>query len=218
MKSISNIYLAWRKGKGFRRHVVGILRRNATDGIRFEYLSENVSNALKDGFVPYVDFPDLTKTYTQNVIDIFGQRIVQSERGDIQKYYDFWELNKNYIEDKFYMLAYTQGMLSTDNFEFLAEFFPRLDLCFVSEICGLTHQNHPSNTVEIGDELSWIKESTNPYDKFAVKVYKESTIIGYIKVVHNRVFYKNLKGKLRIVVKGIDQNGSINRIFVRISF
>lgn len=218
MKSISYIYLVWRKGKGHRRHIVGLLKKNATEGIRFNYIKENLSEAIKDGFAPYVDFPDIAKVYKENVLDTFGQRIVKAERSDIQKYYDFWELDKEYIEDKYYMLAYTQGLLSTDNFEFLAEFYPKEDLCFVSEICGLTHSNLLPNTVKPGDELSWVKETKNEYDKFAVKVFKGNTLIGYVKKVHNKVFYNNLKGKLRIVVKSVDQNGSINRIFIRISF
>lgn len=218
MKSISYIYLVWRKGKGHRRHIIGVLKKNASEGIRFAYIKENISEALKDGFSPYVDFPDIEKVYKENVLDTFGQRIVKADRSDIQKYYDFWELDRKYVEDKYYMLAYTQGLLSTDNFEFLAEFYPKEDLHFVSEICGLTQRKLPPNTVKTGDELLWKKENNNLYDSFAVQVFKGNTLIGYIKKVHNKVFYSNLKGKLRIIVKSVDQNGSINRIFIRISF
>lgn len=218
MKLISNIYLTWRKGKGQSRHVVGVLKRNANEGVRFEYISKSIPNALKDGFSTYVGFPDVTKTYTENVIDIFGQRLVKPERSDIQNYYDFWELDKTMVEDKFSMLAYTQGMLSTDNFEFLAEFHPKKELHFVSEICGLSALKLPQNTVKKDDELSWSKEADNKFDPYAVKVYKGGTLIGYVKKVHNRVFSKKRNGKLRIVVKSVDQNGITNRIFIRISF
>lgn len=218
MKSIRNIQLSWRKGKGGRRHIVGILRKNATEGIRFEYIQKNIPKALQDGFAPYVDFPDLNKTYSENVIDIFGQRLNRQERTDIQYYYDFWEIDKRFVNDKYYMLAYTQGLLSTDNFEFLAEFHPIKELCFVSEICGLTINELPIGIVSEGDELRWEREKTNEYDPNAVKVFKGDRFIGYVKKIHNKVFYSNLKGKLRIVVKRIDQNGKINRIFIRISF
>lgn len=218
MKFIQNIYLTWRKGKGERRHIVGILRKNVTDGVRFDYLSEGVKNALKDGFAPYVDFPDLNKTYKESVLDIFGQRLVNTDRSDIQKYYDFWEIDPTFKEDKFYMLAYTQGMLSTDNFEFLAEFYPKKGLCFVSEISGLSILKLPHDAVKTDDELSWILEKGNKYDKHAVKVFKGQSEIGYIKLIHSKIFHKSFKGKLRIQVKSVDQNGSINRIFIRISF
>lgn len=218
MKSISNIYLSWRKGKGFRRHIIGVLKRNVTEGIRFEYLQKHLPDAFKDGFSPYVDFPDINKTYKDGVIEIFGQRLVRAERADIQKYYDFWDLDKRYIDDKFYMLAYTQGLLSTDNFEFLADFNPKKVLCFISEICSLSIQELPQNIVSHGDELRWVREPKNEYDSNAVKVFKDNDFIGYVKKIHNRVFYSNLKGRLRIVVKNVDQNGKINRIFVQISF
>ena len=218
MKAIKNIYLSWRKGKSYRRHIVGIIRRNATDGIRFEYIKENLSEALSDGFAPYVDFPDVDNIYKEGVIDIFGQRLIQAERSDIQKYYDFWELDPAYVDDKYYMLAYTQGMLSTDNFEFLAEFYPKIDLCFVSEICGLTERSIASNFILEGEELKWLRDSRNRFDKNAIQVMKGNTVIGYVKKIHSRVFYENLKGKLRVVVKSIDQNGVLNRVFIRISF
>ena len=218
MKSIHKIYLTWRKGRGCRRHIVGIIKKNSTKGICFEYIKENIPSAKKDGFVSYVDFPEIDKVYEENVLDIFGQRLIQADRSDIQKYYDFWELDKKYVADKFYMLAYTQGLLSTDNFEFLADFYPKKDLCFVSEICGLTHLNLPSDTLIPFDELKWIKEPNNEYDSYAVKVFKDKVFIGYIKKIHNKVFYKSIKGQLRITVKSINQKGVINRILVRISF
>ena len=219
MKSVSKIYLSWRKGKGYRRHVVGVLKKNATEGVRFEYIKANIAKAQEDGFAPYVDFPDINKVYSENVIDIFGQRLMKAERSDTQKYYEFWELDKKYIDDKFYLLAYTQGLLSTDNFEFLAEFYPKKELCFVSEISSLTKTKLPPDTVKEGDELIWQKESDNKFDEFAVRVYKENIFIGYVKIIHNRVFdYKQMKNKLRITVKSVDQNGLTNRIFIRISF
>ena len=155
MKAIANIYLAWRKGKGSRRKIVGVIKKNATEGVRFNYLPNGVEEAQKEGFTPYVDFPDTSKVYTDNVLEIFGQRLIKTERPDIQKYLDFWDIDPKYQDDKFYLLAYTQGMLSTDNFEFLADFHPIKELCFVSEICGLSHFKVESGTLEVGEILSY---------------------------------------------------------------
>ncbi len=218
MKAISTIYLVWRKGKGSRRKVVGRIKKNATDGVRFEYLLKGVEEAQKEGFTPYIDFPDTDKVYKENVLDIFGQRLLKSERSDIQKYHDFWAIDPKYKEDKFYLLAYTQGMLSTDNFEFLADFHPVKDLKFVSEICGLSHSKLSSDTLFVGDKLTWKLEKDNSSDKFAVKVFKGSIKIGYIKLIHSRVFHKKLKTPLKISVKSIDKNGTLNRVFIDISF
>lgn len=86
MKEVGNIYLTWRAGVGYRRYKVGIIRRNSTQGVRFQYLISK-EKAAEIGFMPYTDFPDLTKEYTENVLEIFGQRLTKTERSDIQKYY-----------------------------------------------------------------------------------------------------------------------------------
>ncbi len=218
MKAIGTIYLAWRKGKGSRRKIVGIIRKNVTDGVRFEYIKEGIQEAQKEGFTPYIDLPDTSKKYSENVLEIFSKRLIKSERSDIQKYLDFWAIDPKFKEDRYYLLAYTQGMLSTDNFEFLADFHPVKELKFVSEICGLTHTQLKAGALMVGDILSWKLERENPYDKYAVKIFKGPEFIGYIKIIHSRVFHKKLINPLIVKVKSIDQNGNINRIFVEISF
>jgi hypothetical protein len=40
-----------------------------------------------------------------------------------------------------YLLAHTQGLVPTDNFEFLADFYLTKNLKFVSEIAGLTYSS-----------------------------------------------------------------------------
>lgn len=216
-KDIANIKLAWRKGAGFPRIIIGIIKRNAF-GVSFSYIPEGLEEAKKNGFTTYTDFPDETKVYTEGVLDIFGLRLNKSERGDIQKYYDYWEINPKYKDDKYYLLAHTQGMLPTDNFEFLADFYPTKDLSFTSELCGLTKLQLSKDTLEEGDELRWEKEPSNEYDNYAVKVFKGDIFVGHIKKVHSRIFYKKCRGKLKITVKSINRNGHLNRAFIKISF
>jgi hypothetical protein len=218
VKAIRTIYLAWRKGKGSRRKIVGVIRKSATNGVRFAYIKEGVDEAQKEGFTPYIAFPDTTRVYTENVLEIFGQRLIKTERADIQKHLDFWAIDAKFQDDKFYMLAYTQGMLSTDNFEFLTDFHPIKGLCFISEVCGLSETNPESGTLKPGDILSWKLEKDNPNDPFAVKVFKGEKPIGYIKLIHSRVFHKKFKAEIKVTVKSVEQNDSINRVFVVISF
>lgn len=215
MKAIGSIYLAWRKGKGSRRKIVGIIKKNASEGVRFEYNIDGVKDAEKEGFAPYVDFPDLHKTYSNNVLDIFGQRLIKTERSDSQKYLDFWDIDKKFQDDKYYLLAYTQGMLSTDNFEFLADFYPVSGLRFVSEICGLSHAKLEPGIVTIGDELTYMLDKNNPKDKYAVKIFKDKRELGYVKMIHSKVFHKSNQ-RFKIKIKSIDQNGTINRVFIEI--
>ena len=218
MKAIGTIYLAWRKGKGSRRKIVGVIKKNTTNGVRFSYIEKGVLEAEKEGFTPYIDFPDITKVYSENVLEIFGQRLIKTERPDVQKYLDFWDIEPKYKDDKYYLLAYTQGMLSTDNFEFLADFHPVKDLRFVSEITGLSHSKVEPGTLKAGDKLSWKPEKDNLKDSYAVIVFKGDKQIGYIKLIHSKVFHKKIGDQLKITVKSVDENGSLNRVFVDISF
>lgn len=217
MKAIGNIHLIWRPGKGSSRISVGTIKKSATEGIRFEYNQVGVDKAKKLGFVCYEGFPDTEKIYGENVIEIFGQRLMRSERPDLKDFYDFWNIDLNMKADKFYMLAFTQGLLPTDNFEFLADFNPINDFSFVTEITNLSEAQISSDKVAIGDVLRYELEANNPFDKKAVKVYKEELYLGHIKLIHSKVFHKASK-ELNIVVQGIEKNGFLKRIFVKTSF
>lgn len=216
MKEVGNIYLSWREGLGKRRHIVGVLKRNSTSGVRFSYLIEGVKSAKLDGFSPYTEFPDLNKEYFENVLEVFGQRIMKSERTDISDFYDFWEIDSKYNDDKFYLLAHTQGLNPTDNFEFLADYNPSKDLRFLTDLAGLSALKLQAGIVKSGDTLSYILESDNKFDDKAVKVFKGDLEVGYIKKIHSRIFYKKKGDKLKIQVKAVEQNGLIKRIFVKV--
>lgn len=216
MKSIACIYLAWRKGKGASRKIVGVIKRNSK-GITFNYITENLTDAKKDGFTYYVDFPDVDRVYTENIIDIFGQRLTKTDRPDYQKYLDFWEIEKENTNDKYYLLARTQGLLATDNFEFLADYNPEKGLLFISEISGLSHVQLERGKLSIGDELTWEAEQSNSHDRMAIKLFKGNMFIGYVKVIHNRIFSKQGNKNIKVRVKSIEETDVIQRVFIIIS-
>jgi hypothetical protein len=218
VKAIGNIFLTWRKGKGSSRNRVGVIKRNSNDGVTFTYIEKGVLEAEKEGFTPYVDFPDIKKTYSGNVLEIFGQRLIKTDRSDSQKYLDFWAINPIYKDNKYYLLAHTQGLLATDNFEFLADYNPVKGLSFISEICGLSHTNPPVDLISEGDELKWKFNKQNPFDNKAVEVYKDDFRLGNVKLVHCNVFHKPGGKSLKIRVKSIERNGHLNRVFINISF
>jgi hypothetical protein len=216
VKEIGHIFLSWRKGIGKARQIVGSLKRSSSKGITFSYLQDQLDKAKKEGFTPYTEFPDLYKTYEENVIETFGQRIIKSERSDISDFFDFWEIDPKYMDDKFYLLAHTQGLSPTDNFEFLADYNPSKHLRFLTDLAGLSILKLPSSSVKPGDILKYELEKNNKFDPLAVKIFKGDTHIGYIKTIHNRVFHKRGGTNLKLQVKAVDQNGIIKRIFVKV--
>ncbi len=217
MSSIGNIYLIWRKGKGDRRIPIGVLKNSATEGVRFYYLQNGVEEAKKHGFQSYTSFPILNKVYTENVLTIFGQRIVKSERNDLADFYDFWKVDRSKIGDLYYMLAQTQGLLPTDNFEFLADFHPVAGSCFISEISGLSHNSVPADSLSVGDVLRFERESGNEHDDYAVKLFKDELFLGYIKKYHSKVVF-DTKNTPTIKVHHLERNGILKRVFLSIQF
>lgn len=216
-RAIGLIFLVWRKGTGSRRHLIGVIRRNQTEGVRFAYLPKAMQAAKADGFVPYTEFPFIDRVYSDNVLEKFSQRLIKPERPDYGRFLDFWEVPASRKTDVYHLLAHTQGFVPTDNFEFLADFNPVASLCFVSDMASLSIQQVSKEAIQVGDELRFELEPTNPYDRYAVKVYKGDLLLGYVKKMHNRVFYKKGGNRLRIRVKGVDANGVLQRVFIRIS-
>lgn len=215
MGEIERIYVAWREKRGDRRKVFGLIERDGA-GASFRYILTE-EQMHDQGIKPLVDFP-MGKEYTANVLDIFSLRLNNPERPDISRYYDFWGIPENKRGDVYYMLAHTQGLLATDNYEFLAEYNLTDGLRFVSEICGLSHTNIPTGTISIGEQLTWKREDGNEYDKHAVAIYKGALKLGYVKAIHNRVFDDKKADTLHVTVKSIEANGHLSRVFVTIEF
>lgn len=222
MKQIANIYVAWRRGPGHRRYLIGKIRHSVTDGITFSYLAEGVNDAQKEGFTPFTEFPNIDRgqdnPYKSDVIKIFGQRLLKSERLDAAEFYEFWDISPGTKHTRYYLLAKTQGLLPTDNFEFLADYNPVKGLSFITDLAGLSHLQLSNDSISVGDELDWEFEEDNPIDQRAIKVYKKQLHIGYIKKVHSEVFHKKSKYRLKIKVKALEKNGKINKVFVLVSF
>jgi len=217
VKRFREIYLSWRKEKGSRRKIVGVIKRTATDGITFRYIKEGVEEAKKEGFKEYSGFPlNYDKVYSENNLDIFSLRLVPFERKDNKKLLEFWSAEG--VTDKFDLLALTQGLLPTDNFEFLGKFTPAKGFRFVTDIAGLSHIELEKDTVKKGDIINYEFETNeNAFDGKAVKVFKNKIHIGYIKLIHDSIFkkIKNNK-KLSLKVKEVDQNGHIRNIFIEV--
>jgi hypothetical protein len=215
-KEIGNIYLIWRKGKGERRIPIGIIKHSVSSGVRFFYNKKKVQEAQNMGFKSYEGFPDINKeVYEENVLEKFSQRLIKSERSDAQSFYNFWCIDLKHKDNDLYLLAYTQGLLPTDNFEFLTDFNPTKTLSFISEITNLTQSQLPSNILNVGDTLRYELEPENIIDNFAVKIFKDEIYLGHLKLIHNRVFHKT-KRKYSIKVHAIEKNGVLKRVFVKI--
>jgi hypothetical protein len=218
MKDFDKIYLSWRPANRKHRYIVGVLEHHPDDKYTFSYITSGVEEAQKEGFSPYTEFADTTKTYNSNVVlDVFSQRLMKAERRDVQNFYDFWEIDNQFVNDKFYLLGHTEGLLPTDNFEFLAEYKPIAGLHFLTDLVGVNELHLPMNSVNKGDELRYELDANNSNYPNPVRVYKGDIELGFIKRIHSNLFYNLGEIKAALMVKTINQHGYIKRIFVKVS-
>lgn len=214
MKSIGNIYLAWRKDANSPRILVGVIKKNATKGVRFFYLADGAIEARLQGFDTYPTFPDVTEVYTEDVLRFFGLRILKAAKDGFENseaYFDAWGINREYKSKPFYMLAYTQGMLESDNFEFLASFNPQKDFSLVTEVDDFQPAVISTLDLQVGDTLKY--KMTKGSEE--VKLYKDQRYVGKVKIVHSRIFAKakNLIVKVHRLEHGAEQSKAFIRIF-----
>lgn len=210
---INNIYLSWRPEIGKTRFILGKIERKENSFI-FKYLSPDLEEAKKLGFNSFPEFPDTKKIYEEKVLEIFSNRLISKDRNDSLKNLNFWKVTEK--NDLFDILGLTQGKLSTDFFEFLAEFPYKKGFSFITDVAGITHLNLEVNSVLEGDSLKFIPEPENKFDNDAIALFKKKTKIGYIKKIHNRFFKGLTNDKIQINVLRIEKNGTIKKIFVSV--
>jgi HIRAN domain len=204
------IHIAWREKAGKRRYIVAKIKRNA-HGVFFKPFAETMEKAKEAGLDYLAGFHDLSKVTNQDVSQLLSHRVISKDRPDRKSFLDFWEASNT--DDIFDILALTQGKSPTDNFEFLAEFYPRKGTKFVTDLAGLSHLNIERDSLKIGETLTFKKEKTNPVDKYAIAICKGDLKIGYVKQIHNK-FFHCLKHPVKLSIKAIDQNGRIRQVFM----
>ena len=107
--------------------------------------------------------------------------------------------------------------MPTDNFEFLADYNTVPGLHFLTDLAGLSAKELSPESIQIGDELIFKLDSSNLFDPEAVLIYKGDLEIGYIKKIHCKVFHKPGAEILKILVKAIEKNGRIKKVFVKVT-
>ena len=76
------LYLIWKSGQSGQQYIVGQLTRNSR--YEFRYCDE-VRNAIEDGFVPLLCFPDLDKQYEdEKLFSVFSSRLPDKKRKNIK--------------------------------------------------------------------------------------------------------------------------------------
>lgn len=178
------LYLVWKSEKSRKQYVVGQLSRNG----RFEFsYSDEVQQAIDDGFAPLTCFQDRGKVYTNDkLFPIFSSRLPDKKRkniDDILKKYGLKEF------DEYNLLKRSGARLPIDNLEFIDPIFDTGEkISRIFYMAGVRHYldccgEDCAKAAEVtrGDEVFLKMEPENKYDKYALQVLSETQkLLGYI--------------------------------------
>lgn len=197
------LFLIWKSEKERTQLIVGELSRNGH--YEFKY-SEHINEALKEGFKPLVEFPDLSKTYTSELLfPTFASRLPDEKRRDMSQILDKYGLKEF---NSYELLKQSGARLPIDSYEFID---PILDPNQTFErtfyLAGVRHyllcgglDCTTSINIDVEEEVFLKNEPTNKKDCYAVQVYnKDQILIGHVPRYYSEVIFKVLEKKERKV-------------------
>lgn len=210
------LYLIWKCESKSKQYIVGQLSKN--DGYEFQY-SEDVEEALENGFTPLIAFPDITAVYKNNELFApFMSRLPDPKRRDIGEI-----LKKYHMEeyDPYELLKRSGARLPIDNLQFID---PVLDDPMPVKrefyVAGARHYlkcsgNDCNNAIAVtrGDEVFLEKEPDNTKDHNAIKVLNESNeVLGYVPRFYSEAFtgFINSERKISCHVINVGKDNCCN--------
>ena len=114
---MNSLYIIWNNPKTKKSYKIGLLSRN-NNYYSFSY-GYQINEAIKEGFVPFICFDDINKTYnSKKMFPMFSSRLPSKRRKDIRSILDKYGLQEY---DEFLLLQKSGGKLPIDNLEFKSE-------------------------------------------------------------------------------------------------
>lgn len=218
-----NIALFWRPSRGSSRIHIGNIKILGDGSIKYSYISEGVESAriAEPTFDGYPGLPIVKSEYRDSkmLISLFSLRLINIERSDRNYLLDFWLLDDEIASDPIMLLAMTQGMSLSDFFEFVPAFLRDNDCKrpFVTDIAGVNAHGFDLSQLSVGMKLQFEKDTNNQYDKNAIKVMYNDSIIGYIKKGHNLLF-KGKKNGISLFVHKVIITPTFSQLYVKVIY
>lgn len=214
VEAFEDVYLGWKSVTSEDRYIIGVISKHQ-DKLTFKYILDEVAKASRDGFKSYFDFQHIDRVYNQNVLEIFSQRLTPKSRFKTASVYRFWEISEQILQDRLATIAFTQAMLPTDSFEFLADFKPIKGLSFITDLLGTNSMHIPAKAIDNNDPLTWHHLSGNESLEGQVLVRHDEYRLGFVKKIHSNIF-KKYKGSIRIKVHDVEKQETLKRVFIKI--
>ena len=220
MTDTRKLFVLWREPTdGGHRHVIGHLWE-ADGEFHFAYAS-TLSAAKAAGFLPLVELPDETETYSSRYLfPTFAQRIPSPARPDFQRLMAGWGVV--HLDDRMEILAQSGGLQVTDRIELAAFRADDADLTEPLELrgAGARHRAEPP-VLAVGAPVVLRAESDNPADPHAVRIEGASGgFAGYVPRQYSalvaRMLGRGTPHVARVVRELVEPGSAIPRAVVRI--
>lgn len=210
------LYLIWKSEESGKQYIVGQLTKNSR--YEFEYCEE-VREALGDGFVPLLCFPDVDKIYEDDrLFPVFSSRLPDRKRKNIRDILEKYGMEEY---DEYLLLKRSGARLPIDSLEFID---PILDvdtnMVRIFYVAGVRHYLDCDGTVcskaiEVtrGDEIFLKRDLENKHDEYAIQLLDYSgKALGYVPRYYNRSVAELLEkgGKIECHIYNVDKNKNCN--------
>ncbi|WP_312636071.1 HIRAN domain-containing protein [Oscillibacter sp.] len=191
MTNLNNtLLLIWKNPSTRQNHVVGQLEK----GVKYTFkYSDDVENAIKEGFKKLIGFEDLNKEYVSDILfPVFSSRLPDKKRRDISNILDKYHI-KQY--DEYLLLKNGGSKLPIDTIEFApalgqAPFDITFYVAGTRHYIGCNVENSIDGDSSCSNAALYLKpndtvflapEPNNSWDKNAIRlITKNNELIGYI--------------------------------------
>jgi hypothetical protein len=183
------LFVAWRNSETHRIYPVGrLLRLVNPAGYEFAYI-EGAHSAAKQGFQPFLAFPDLHRVYrSRELLPFFRNRVLSRSRPEYQGYVAALDLAPDAADaEPMTLLAVSGGRRATDLVELFPDWSPgptsqeiaaRFLLRGVQYVAGAEER---IQKLHAGDRLRCVPDVPNQVNPRAVKLHTEDGVwIGYV--------------------------------------
>lgn len=222
------LWLVWQNVNTRRKYHVGNLLYNPAEGYSFNYVNDKkhrgLEEALKNGFIRFLAFPDLERLYhSPFLFHAFSRRLPNKNRPDYDRLLSSYGLDKSAHEME--LLRVTKGKTATDGFELVSPVFTDNDSNYNVEfyIEGWRYYDGENALASLSPNqiLKLEREPDNVHDRNAVKILsKNNKLLGYVPAVYSEFFSELLRKeqKINIHIDDINENAIPQmKLFVRVS-
>lgn len=203
------LYLIWHDRKTKKQYIVGTLTKNGK--YEFEYSNE-IEEAMENGFNLLIAFPDKSKKYENDMLfPAFATRLPDEKRVDIDTILEKYKMKKY---DAYELLKRSGAKLPIDDLEFIdpipdierevkRDFFVAGSRHYLNCEGGIKCQKQ---SIEIGSKIELECEPDNVKDEYAVKMLYNGKLIGYVPRYYARSIFNILSNKRSYTCKVIEVN------------